>query len=86
MHTESNNLSRIKFIKHVFLFIFQEWGMRMEHKFIGGYRLEMDQTWTPLDRIGEVDAKKQITKKLIQSSNIAESFRAIAYSDDPMNS
>lgn len=65
---------------------FQEWGMSLSHKFLGGYRLEMDQTWTPLDRIGEVDAKKKITKKLIQSSNIAESFRAIAYSDDPMGS
>lgn len=56
--------------------------MSLSHKFLGGYRLEMDQTWTPLDRIGEVDAKKQLTKKIIQSSNIAESFRAIAFSDD----
>lgn len=60
--------------------------MNLSHSFLGGYRLEVDKTWTPLDRIGEVDAKKQITKKLIQSSNIAESFRAIAYSDDSMSS
>lgn len=69
-----------------FFFSQKEWGMSLSHKFLGGYRLEMDQTWTPLDRIGEVDAKKQITKKLIQSSNVAESFRSIAYSDDPMDS
>ncbi|XP_031624080.1 uncharacterized protein C1orf50 homolog [Contarinia nasturtii] len=63
----------------------QEWGMKLLHKYLGGYRLELDQTWTPLDRIGDVDEKKKITKKLIQSSNFAESFRAIANTDDAMN-
>lgn len=65
---------------------FQEWGMNLSHKFLGGYRLETDQTWTPLDRIGEVDEKKQITKKLIQTSNFGETFRAIASSDNTMDS
>lgn len=59
--------------------------MSLSHKYLGGYRLEHDQTWTPLDRIGEVDEKKQITKKLIQSSNVAESFKAIAYSQENMD-
>lgn len=59
--------------------------MSLSHKFLGGYRLESDQTWTPLNRIGDVDEKKQVTKKLIQSSNMAESFKAIAYSQDNIN-
>lgn len=63
-------------------FSLQEWGMKLAHKFLGAYRLESDQTWTPIDRIGEVDEKKQITRRLIESSNIAESFRAIAYSEN----
>lgn len=66
------------------LFASQEWGMSLSHKFLGGYRLEYDKTWTPLDRIGAVDEKKQITKQLIQSSNVAETFRAIAYAQDGM--
>lgn len=60
--------------------------MDLSHKFLGGYRLEFDQTWTPLDRIGEVDEKKQITKKLIQTSNFADTFRAIAPADNAMES
>lgn len=59
--------------------------MKLSHKHLGGYRLELDMTWTPLDRVGEVDEKKQITKKLIQSSNLAESFRAIANTNDTMD-
>lgn len=56
--------------------------MNLSHKSLGGYRLEFDQTWTPLDRVGEVDEKKQITKKLIQTSNLADTFRAIAPAQD----
>lgn len=60
--------------------------MGLSHKFMGGYRLEMDQTWTPIDRIGEVDEKKRLTAKLVQTSNIAESFQSIRNdSDDPMD-
>lgn len=53
----------------------QEWGMSLNHKYIGGFRLEMDQTWTPLDRIGDVDEKKRITKSLLQSSNLTNIFQ-----------
>lgn len=49
--------------------------MSLSHNFIGGFRLEMDQTWTPINRIGEVDEKRQLTKKLIQTSNIADTFK-----------
>lgn len=51
--------------------------MGLSHKFIGGFRLEMDQTWTPIDRIGDVDEKRRLTKKLLQTSNIAETFQSI---------
>lgn len=58
--------------------------MSLSHIALGGYRLEYDKTWTPLDRIGEVDEKKQMTKQLIQSSNVAETFRSIAYPQEEM--
>lgn len=58
----------------------------MTHKFQGGYRLEMDQTWTELNRIGEIDEKRQLTKKLIQTSNIADTFKAIKNEPEHMDS
>lgn len=86
MH-ENSFFNVLKIIPLIYTsFFFQEWGMNLSHKFLGGYRLETDQTWTPLDRIGEVDEKKQITKKLIQTSNFGETFRAIASSDNTMDS
>lgn len=43
--------------------------MKLAHRFVGGYRLEMDQTWTPLDRTAAVDENKQMTRKLLSSTS-----------------
>lgn len=43
--------------------------MSLTHRYIGGYRLEMDQTWTPLDRTAAVDENKQMTRKLLSSTS-----------------
>lgn len=43
--------------------------MKLTHRFVGGYRLEMDQTWTPLDRMAAVDENKQMTRKLLSSTS-----------------
>lgn len=43
--------------------------MSLAHRFVGGYRLEMDQTWTPLDRTAAVDENKQMTRKLLTSTS-----------------
>lgn len=60
--------------------------MSLSHKFIGGFRLEMDQTWTPINRIGEIDEKRQLTKKLIQTSNLADTFKPIENKPEHMDS
>lgn len=60
--------------------------MSLSHKFIGGFRLEMDQTWTPINRIGEIDEKRQLTMKLIQTSNIADTFKPIKNEPEQMDS
>lgn len=38
---------------HLFqiFYLFQEWGASCPHTYLGGYRLEYDQSWTPLDDI-----------------------------------
>lgn len=43
--------------------------MKLTHRFIGGYRLEMDQTWTPLDRMAIVDENQQMTRKFLSSTS-----------------
>lgn len=43
--------------------------MSLTHRFVGGYRLEMDQTWSPLNRIAAVDENKQMTRKLLTSTS-----------------
>lgn len=60
---------------------FQEWGTSLTHTFVGGYRLELDQTWTPIDRINDVDDKRQTTKRLLQSANIMKTLRSIGNND-----
>lgn len=65
----TRNLSLKKF------FYLQEWGMNLSHKFIGGYRLEHDQTWTPVDRLNEVDEKKQITRKFLETGESENIFK-----------
>lgn len=47
----------------------QEWGLSLSHRYIGGYRLEMDQTWTSLDRTADVDQNKEMTRKLLSSTS-----------------
>lgn len=61
--------------------------MNLSHRFVGGYRLEQDQTWTPINRLDDVDEKRQITKKLLQSDEIPDIFgRAIKNSPEKMDS
>lgn len=37
----------------------------------------MDQTWTPIDRISDVDEKRQATKQILQSAHVIKSLRSI---------
>lgn len=41
----------------------------MNHKYRGGYRLESDSSWTPLDRLSETDEKTKWANRLMDSSN-----------------
>ena len=35
-----------------------EWAERPPHRFVGSYRLEVDQSWTPLSRLTERDDER----------------------------
>lgn len=60
--------------------------MNLAHRFVGGYRLEPDQTWTPLNRINNVDEKRQIMKELLQADKIPDIFeRAITNKTEMMD-
>lgn len=61
--------------------------MNLSHRFVGGYRLEPDQTWTAINRVNEVDEKRQITRKLLEADEIPDIFeRAIKHSPERMDS
>lgn len=47
------------------------------HTFAGDYRLELDQTWTPVDRINDVDQKKLATKHTLQSKILINTLQSI---------
>ncbi|KAJ8400227.1 hypothetical protein AAFF_G00399210 [Aldrovandia affinis] len=43
----------------------QEWGPSCPHKFIGGYKLQYDMSWTPLDEVEKKDSELGIMDKLL---------------------
>jgi hypothetical protein len=38
----------------------EDWGASPPHRFLGSFRLEPDQSWTPLERQGEIDARREL--------------------------
>lgn len=48
-----------------------DWGTNVPHEFLGSYRLEMDQTWTPFDKINEINKKTEWAQHLLNTSTNA---------------
>ncbi|KAJ6646478.1 hypothetical protein Bhyg_01689 [Pseudolycoriella hygida] len=56
----------------------EEWGPSFTHKHLGSFRLEVDQSWTPIDKIKEVSLKNAWAHRLLDSTTInSSSFLAI---------
>ncbi|KAK2189833.1 hypothetical protein NP493_96g13036 [Ridgeia piscesae] len=53
--------------KYLSLLSPQEWGSSCPHTFIGGYRLEVDQSWTPVENISEKDNESELMDKILHS-------------------
>ena len=43
----------------------QEWGDSCPHLFMGAYRLEADQSWTPTEHIAERSQRNDMVDKLL---------------------
>ncbi|GAB0097285.1 uncharacterized protein DMENIID0001_129180 [Sergentomyia squamirostris] len=43
----------------------EEWGNSQIHEFLGSFRLEYDQSWTPLDHVEDVNAKILWSERLL---------------------
>lgn len=69
-----------------FTFYFKDWGPKLSHRFLGGYRLELDQTFTPLDRLTKVDEKKQLAQKLLDAAEISDKFEPFGHGRELMDS
>lgn len=64
-------------------FLLQEWGPSFTHIHLGSFRLEMDQSWTPIEQIKEVSLRNAWAHRMLDSATInSSSFLAI---DQPMN-
>lgn len=44
----------------------EEWGSSLNHEFLGSYRLETDQSWTPLEKIPDTDRTQQWAQNLFK--------------------
>eukprot|EP00118_Oscarella_pearsei_P008904 m.48243 g.48243 ORF g.48243 m.48243 type:complete len:167 (+) comp33863_c1_seq4:654-1154(+) len=52
----------------------EEWGSS-PHLYIGGFRLEMDMSWTPVDEIKRRDEEIQAIDRVLDTRNINEAIR-----------
>ncbi|KAI0238497.1 hypothetical protein LSAT2_010796 [Lamellibrachia satsuma] len=53
--------------KYLSLLSPQEWGSSCPHSFIGGYRLEVDQSWTPVEHLAEKDSESELMNKILHA-------------------
>ncbi|KAG4068066.1 hypothetical protein HA402_011399 [Bradysia odoriphaga] len=61
----------------------EEWGPSLAHKYEGSYRLEMDQSWTPIEKIREISMKNAWAHRILDSTTInSSSFLAIDQMND----
>lgn len=42
-----------------------DWGGKAPHAYINSYQLENDLSWTPVDKLGEVDDSRELVNKLL---------------------
>ncbi|CAG5128423.1 unnamed protein product [Candidula unifasciata] len=47
-----------------------EWGVSCPHEFLGGYRLEYDQSWTPIPDLAKKDQANALIDKIFNSKHI----------------
>eukprot|EP00127_Corallochytrium_limacisporum_P005121 Clim_evm27s199 gene=Clim_evmTU27s199 len=64
-----------------------EWGKNHKHKYLGSYRLELDQSWTPVEKIAERDRRYDFIEhmmgdNMIMKGSLFERNGAIAAGDD----
>lgn len=56
----------------------EEWGAQCPHKFLGGYRLESDMTWTPIEALEERNRQMDAVRRIAQVSYWKQEPMAIA--------
>ena len=49
------------------LFIGQEWGKSCPHTYLGSYRLEHDQSWTPLEQLERRSEEINLVDKILNA-------------------
>lgn len=47
----------------------QEWGASCPHEFVGAYKLEYDQSWTPIEEVEEKSQEFALIDKILNAQN-----------------
>ncbi|XP_065842338.1 uncharacterized protein C1orf50 homolog [Oscarella lobularis] len=52
----------------------EDWGSSAPHEIVGGFRLEMDMSWTPVDDIAERDKEIRAIDRVLSTKNIKDAI------------
>lgn len=53
-------------VPHLSIVSPEEWGESLPHEYLGSYRLEYDQSWTPINEIRESDIEQALMNKILK--------------------
>lgn len=51
----------------------EDWGGEPPNTYQGSYRLELDMSWTPLDKLGATDNSRELVSRLLGTSPLLDS-------------
>lgn len=60
----------------------EDWGPTFKHTFLGSYRLEVDQSWTPVEEIQKRTEDQKWAEKLLDSSSKEQRTRNLLSLED----
>lgn len=65
--------------------MFKEWGSSLTHEYLGSYRLEHDQSWTPVEKISEANETRKWAENLLEYGKRNENILPIAAISNEMD-
>lgn len=61
----------------------QEFGASNKNQHLGGYRMEVDHSFTPIDKLKEYSESREFAEMLLQKTGNLQAIKLIAEVDEP---